>query len=329
MELMIAAPTSPMNLGRFSAAQSRERVVDTADVFLTNPRPGVTDRLGIGEAAVRARNPEIIYVSLTGFGTVGPYKDRPAYDNVVQAYAGAPVVQHDLRTGEPEPIRTFLADKITSYTAVQGVVAALLARERGHGGQHVQVNMLDAMLAFLWPDGYGDHTWLGDTDHPLLVLPELQRAFDVFETKDGFITLTAILQEQWEGLAAACEKPDWVTDKRFGDAISRLMNVDEIIHDIREVMTTRTSEDWIERLVANGVPCATVTTLDAVLRNPQVQANGIVVQDEHPHGGPMQQARPPIGLPATPTAITRPAPQLGEHTDEVLRELGISPAGPG
>ncbi|MEY2463144.1 MAG: hypothetical protein QOH64_1282, partial [Acidimicrobiaceae bacterium] len=127
------------------------KLLDTADVFITNTRPGVTDRLGVGEPVVRARNPGIVYVSLSGFGTTGPYKDRPAYDNVVQAYSGAPIVQHDYLTGQPEPIRTFLADKITSYTAVQGVLAALLARERGHGGQHIELNMLDAMLAFLWP----------------------------------------------------------------------------------------------------------------------------------------------------------------------------------
>jgi crotonobetainyl-CoA:carnitine CoA-transferase CaiB-like acyl-CoA transferase len=148
----------------------------------------------------------------------------------------------------------------------------------------------------------------------------------VFETKDGFITLTAILQEQWEGLAKACERPEWVTDTRFGDAISRLMNVDEIIQDIREVLATRTNEDWIERLVANGVPCATVSDLATLLTDPQVQANGIVQASEHPFGGPMQQAGPPIHLPVTPTAISRPAPQLGEHTAEVLRELGLSPA---
>jgi crotonobetainyl-CoA:carnitine CoA-transferase CaiB-like acyl-CoA transferase len=304
------------------------RLLDTADVFITNTRPGVTDRLGIGEPVVQARNPGIVYVSLSGFGTTGPYKDRPAYDNVVQAYSGAPIVQHDYLTGQPEPIRTFLADKITSYTAVQGVLAALLARERGHGGQHIELNMLDAMFAFLWPDGYGDHTWLGDSEHPLQVLPELQRAFDVFATKDGYLTLTAILQEQWEGLAKACEQPDWVTDPRFGDAISRLMNVDEIIGDIREVLATRTSEDWLERFVANGVPCAPIADLDTALANPQVQANGIVQRSEHPHGGPMQQAGPPTTLPATPQAISRPAPLLGEHTEEILAELGISAAPP-
>jgi crotonobetainyl-CoA:carnitine CoA-transferase CaiB-like acyl-CoA transferase len=305
------------------------KLLDTADVFITNTRPGVTDRLGIGEPVVRARNADIIYVSLTGFGTTGPDKDRPAYDNVVQAYAGAPVIQHDYATGLPEPMHTFLADKITSYTAVQGVLAALLARGSGKGGQHLELNMLDATFAFLWPDGYGDHTWLGDADHPLQVLPELQRAFDVFGTKNGYLTLTAILQEQWEGLAKAFEEPEWFADERFGDPISRLAHVDEIIGHIRRVLMTRTNEDWIERFVANGVPCAPVCNLASTLENPQVQANEIVQRSEHPAGGPMQQARPPIQLPATPMAISRPAPQLGEHTDEVLRELGISSAAPG
>ncbi|MEY2571497.1 MAG: hypothetical protein QOE63_1847 [Acidimicrobiaceae bacterium] len=296
------------------------RLLDAADVFVTNTRPGVTDRLGIGEGVVRARNPRLVYVALTGFGAVGPYKDRPAYDTVVQAFAGAPVVQHDLRTGQPRPIRTFLADKITSYTAVQGVLAALYARERdpAHHGQLLELNMLEATLSFLWCDGYGDHTWLGDSINEL---PELQRAFDVFPTADGYLTLTAILEEQFEGLSRAMERPQWLTDPRYGDPISRLQHVDLLLDEIDDILLTRSTEEWIERFVAEGVPCAVVASLDAVLADPQIQALGAVQRSEHPSCGPMQQAGPPLHLHDTPPVISRPAPQLGEHTDEVLGSL--------
>jgi crotonobetainyl-CoA:carnitine CoA-transferase CaiB-like acyl-CoA transferase len=298
------------------------RLLDTADVFISNTRPGVTDRLGIGEAVARARNPKLIYVSLTGFGTVGPYKDRPAYDNVVQAYAGAPVVQHDLRTGKPKPIRTFLADKITSYTAVQGVLAALFVRERDRSaqGQLIELNMLEATLSFLWCDGYGDHTWLGATVNEL---PELQRAFDVFPTADGYLTLTAVLEEQFEGLSRAMAQPQWLSDPRYGDAISRLTNVDALLDEVDDVLLTRPTAEWIELFVAEGVPCAAIPSLDEVLADPQVGALGAIEHSEHPTCGPMQQARPPLHLHDTPPAISRPAPQLGEHTAEILAELGL------
>jgi crotonobetainyl-CoA:carnitine CoA-transferase CaiB-like acyl-CoA transferase len=297
------------------------RLLDTADVFLTNTRPGVTDRLGIGAEVVRARNPRLVYASLTGFGAVGPYKDRPAYDNVVQAYSGAPVVQQDLRTGQPKPIRTFLADKITSYTAVQGVIAALFARERDpeHRGQLLELNMLEATLSFLWCDGFGDDTWLGDT---VTELPELQRAFDVFPTADGYLTLTAILEEQFAGLSRAMERPQWIEDPRYADAISRLRSVDVLLDEIDDLLLTRKTAEWIERFVAEGVPCAEVATLDAVLANPQIQALGAVERSTHPTAGPMQQPRPPLQLHDTPAAISRPVPQLGEHTAEILTELG-------
>lgn len=307
---------SPQGIETMSA------LLDRADVFITNARPGVTERLGIGATAVRARNPGIVYAALTGFGAVGPYKDRPAYDNVVQAYAGAPVVQKDLRTGEPKPIRTFLADKITSYTAVQGVLAALFARQRDpeHRGQLLELNMLEATLSFLWCDGFGDDTWLGETVNEL---PELQRAFDVFPTADGHLTLTAILEEQFDGLARAMERPQWLDDPRYGDAISRLTNVDALLDEIDDILLTRTNDEWLARFVREGVPCAVVASLDAVIADPQLVALDALEESVHPTCGPMRQPRPPLRLHDTPLVISRAAPLLGEHTNDVLSELGL------
>ena len=218
-------------------------------------------------------------------------------------------------------VRLIVPDKITAVTAAQAMTAALLARERTGRGQHVRLSMLDAMIAFLWPEGMSGHTFIGDEAR----VPRTALSQDlVFETSDGYITTGAVSDAEWLGLARATEHPEWLEDPRFATPAGRLAHMKERLDLMAEALRARPSADWLQRLDAEGVPCAPILTRGEVLTHPQVAANDLIVESVHPHAGPMRQTRPAARFDATPATIRRPAPMLGEHTDEVLGELGLS-----
>src|ERR1700741_1761660 len=183
------------------------RLVTGADVFIQNFRPGVADRLGVGEEPVRAASPKIIYVSISGFGEKGPYAEKPAYDPVIQGFSGLATVQAGSDEVRPRLLRTILPDKLTAITASQAITAALLARERTGEGQHVRLSMLEAIMAFLWASDMGGQTFVGDEP----ARQEAATAFDlIYETADGYMTVAALTDRQWAGLARVAERPEWL-----------------------------------------------------------------------------------------------------------------------
>lgn len=297
-----------------------KHLVAGADVFVQNFRPGRAERMGIGESELRRLKPDLIYVSISGFGEKGPYVEKRVYDPVIQALSGLAAIQADYKTGRPQMMRLIIPDKVTALTAAQAITAALLARERTGAGQHVRLAMLDAVIAFLWPEGMARHTFTSSAPQP--ARPDSRDL--IFETADGYITCGAMSNVEWEGLARALDHPEWIADLRFDTVAARVRNVNERLELTAEVLATKTSAEWLSRLEANDVPCAPVLSREDVLRDPQVAANELIVESEHPHAGPMRQPRPAARFEATPSALHRPAPLLGEHTDEVLRELGIS-----
>lgn len=295
------------------------RLVAGADVFVQNFRPGAAERLGAGEAALRAARPDLIYVSISGFGEVGPYAGKRVYDPVIQALSGLADIQRDRESGRPRMVRTVVPDKLTGMTAAQAITAALFARQRTGRGQHLRLAMLDAALEFLWPEGYAGYTWVGGD------APGARRTLAqdlIFETADGWITAGAVSRREWEGLARAADRPEWLTDARFRSAALLVRHADARLALMADALRTRSTGAWLERLEHEGVPCAPVLRRREVLEHPQVKANAIVVESEHPHAGPMRQPRPAARFEDTPSAIARPAPVLGEHTDEVLAEAG-------
>jgi len=297
-----------------------KHLIAGADVFVQNFRPGAAERMGIGEAELRRIKPDLIYVSISGFGEKGPYVKKRVYDPVIQALSGLAAIQTDYKTGRPQMMRLIIPDKVTALTAAQAITAALLARERTGQGQHVRLAMLDAVIAFLWPEGMARHTFLasGETQ-------SRSGSRDlIFETVDGYITCGANSNAEWEGLAKALDRPEWISDPRFNSVGARARNVGERLDLTAEVLATKSCAEWLARLEANDVPCAPVHTREEVLSDPQVVANDLLIESEHPHAGPMRQPRPAARFDATPAGLHRPAPLLGEHTDEVLRELGIS-----
>jgi crotonobetainyl-CoA:carnitine CoA-transferase CaiB-like acyl-CoA transferase len=299
------------------------RLVAGADVFVQNFRPGAIERMGLGEPALRAVRPDLVYVSISGFGERGPYAGKRVYDPVVQALSGLAAIQADRDTGRPRMMRLIVPDKLTAVTAAQAIAAALFARERSGVGQHVRLSMLDATIAFLWPEGMASHTFVGRETR----LARTQLAQDlVFQTADGWMTAGAVSDAEWRGLTRAVERPEWLEDARFATPAGRVANASERLGLLAEVLRTRTTAQWLERFDAEGVPCAPILFRDDLLVHPQIAANELIVETEHPAAGRIRQTRPAARFDRTPAALTRPAPRLGEHTDEVLREVGLGDA---
>src|SRR5215467_1144588 len=312
-----------LDLKKKAAREALLRLAADADVFVQNFRPGVADRLGVGEEAVRAVSPKIVYVSISGFGEKGLYATKPAYDPVIQGFSGLATVQAGSDEVRPRLLRTILPDKLTAITASQAIMAALLARERTGEGQHVRLSMLEAIVAFLWASDMGGQTFVGDEP----TRQEAATAFDlIYETADGYMTVAALTDRQWAGLARVAERPEWLADERFKTPALRQHNIDVRLELTQEALLQRPAADWLERLTAAGVPCGPVLTRNQVIRHPQVGALGLVVETDHPAAGRLRQARAAARFSRTPPEIRRGAPRLGEHTQEVLAELGYSAA---
>lgn len=310
-----------LNLKHPDGLAALMRLVRGADVFVQNFRPGVADRIGIGEDAIRGFSPEIVYVSINGFGESGPYASKPVYDPLVQAVSGLTTIQAGSDDERPRLVRTIVPDKLTAIVAAQAITAALLNRERSGKGQHVRVSMLDAVIAFLWGSDMGSQTFIGDE------FPQEEAASFIdliYETTDGYISVAVQTDRQWQALTRALNRPEWLEDERFKTAGLRQQNIDERLNLTQEVLKTRGTGEWLDRLESEGVPCAPVLTRSQMISHPQVAENGIVVETEHPVAGPLRQARAAARFSNTPAIIRRGAPRLGEDTEAVLKEAGYS-----
>ena len=296
------------------------KLVATADVVVQNFRPGVVERMGIGEADLRKLKPDLIYVSISGFGETGPYSGKRVYDPIVQALSGLATIQGDRGAGRPRMMRLVVPDKVTAITAAQAITAALLARERTGKGQHIRLSMIDAMIAFAWPEGFAGHTFVGEeTDSPRNALAQDL----VYETSDGWMTAGAVSDSEWQGLARALDHPEWLDDERFKTAGGRVAYAKERLDQTASVLKTRTTEEWLAILDAEQVPCAPILPLSEVINHPQILANELIFETDHPVAGRIRQPRAAARFDGTPTTLAGPAPTLGQHTEEILKELGI------
>ena len=296
------------------------RMVKTADVFIQNSRPGIADRIGMGEEALRALNPNLIYVSISGFGHEGPFSHKRVYDPLIQGMSTLTEIQGG-RGERPRLIRVIVPDKVTALTAAQSITAALLARERTGQGQHIRLSMIDAVLAFAWPEGMAYETFVSP-DRPRI--PPVARRDLVYETRDGYVVVSTVAHREFQGFCRAAKRTEWLEDPRFATTAGLVSHAAERLELMAEVITQETTAHWLEVLDAEDVPCAPVLTRENVHLDPQIIANGILVEDEHPVGGLMRQPRPAEQMDGTPSAIRNPAPMLGQDTEEVLTELGFS-----
>jgi len=220
-------------------------------------------------------------------------------------------------------LRTILPDKLTAITASQAITAALLVRERTGEGQHVRLSMLEAVLSFLWASDMSGQTFVGDEP----AQQEPASAFDlIYETADGYMTVAALTDRQWAGLARVVGRSEWVEDERFKTPALRQKNIAARLGLTQEALMARPAADWLEALTVAGVPCGPVLTRNQVIRHPQVASLGLLVETEHPRAGRLRQTRAAVRFSRTAPEIRRGGPALGEHTEEVLSELGYSAA---
>ncbi|MEE2678208.1 MAG: CoA transferase, partial [Myxococcota bacterium] len=301
------------------------RLARQADVFIQNFRPGVADRMGIGWEQLRRENPGLVYLSISGFGSDGPYAQRRVYDNVIQAYSGMNGTQTDPESGEPQAIRQLICDKLTAYTAAQAVTAALLARERGQGGQHIELSMLETSIGFLWPDAAGDDMLLGDgITHQATV----GSTYGLMRLADGFATATPLSDAEFQGICRAFGLDEAAEDPRFATIAARMENVVALAQLLRGDIAARAAkmsrDEAIAAMDAQDVPAGLVRTIRELHDDPQVQARSSLVETEHPLAGPLREPRPAPRFERTPAEVGGPAPALGEHTDEILGELGLA-----
>ena len=294
-----------------------------ADVVVQNYRPGAVDRIGVGYDAVSAVNPDIVYVSINGFGSSGPYSQRGVYDPLIQAASGMAMAQgcEGGVQGEPKLVRTIFCDKVTALTAAQAITAALFARERGAGGQHVQLAMLDAALAFHWSDLMWSHTFQGDEG--VVQTPELADMFRVSKSRDGWVVVVAGTDAHFRSLCEAFDRPEMADDPRYLTLLDRMQNMESLLAWMESELAKRGVDELCAVLDEHGVPCARVNALEDLADDPQVSHNGLLYEEANPLGGPMRFAGPPSTFAATPCRVDRPAPALGEHTREVLLEAGL------
>lgn len=312
-----------LDLKQPEAIEALKRLAADADVLIQNFRPGVTDRMGIGEAVMRGLNPRLVYVSICGFGFAGPYADKPVFDPLIQAVSGVTTIQGGADDRRPRLIRTILPDKLTAIQAAQAIGAALFARERGGTGQHVRISMLDTLVSFLWSSDMGGHTFVGDE----LAVETAQSFIDlIYETADGYVSVAVMHDKHWRAFGPALDRPDLLEDPRFTTPELREVNKDQRTQLMQDVMRDWSTEALIERLEAHDVPCAPVLTRRDMIRHPQIEANESLLYSEHPVAGRLRQSQQPARFSSTPTAYRRHAPAYGEHTREVLAEAGFDAA---
>lgn len=300
-----------------------EQLAVEADVLLCNYRPGVMDKLGFGSEHLRSLNPRLIYCAISGFGTKGPDRGKPAYDPVIQAQSGFAAVQGAGKPG-PEFVRNLTCDKVTAYTACQAATAALLQREKTGEGQHIDLSMMDAGLFFLFPDGFMHKTLLDEDAEHNPPLSEL--LYDLTVTKDGGITVSAANQAQQVGLMVAIDQLHLLADERFNSQEKLIANIDELREILRNEFLKHETEDLLEKLKEHDVPAAKCLDYEEVLAHPQYQANASIDRFDHPLMGNMIRIKPPAQFGGQRTEPGGASPAHGEHTAEILARLGLGDA---
>ncbi|MGC8720404.1 MAG: CaiB/BaiF CoA transferase family protein [Thermodesulforhabdaceae bacterium] len=294
-----------------------------SDVLIENFKVGTLARMGLGYEDIKKINPGIIYCSITGFGQYGPYKDRPGYDFIIQGMGGIMSITGD-PDGPPMKVGVAIVDITAGLFACSSILAALYYREKTGLGQYIDISLLDSVVA-----------WLANVGSNYLISGELPKRYgnahpnivpyEPFQAKDGvWIALGVGNDRQWRDFCKMAGLEHLADDPRFATNPQRVIHRKELIPIIAEKIRERTSEEWLAELEKLKIPCGPINTLDKVFADPQVQARGMVVEVPHPKAGSVKLVASPMKFSLTPCTVERHPPLLGEHTEEVLQELGYS-----
>ena len=313
-----------LDLSQDAGREVIKRLIKETDVFVQNFRPGAIERLGLGYEDLVAINPNLIYISISGFGPTGPYSGRPVLDPVIQGVCGVISRQLNPQIPFPDLIRNLFADKSTALTVAQAATAALLARERTGNGQFVEIPMVDACMYFFWPDAMMDLTMVDEDANGGILLSTV---YNLTECSDGKIVYFAASDGQRAGVCAAVGHPEWAEDERFSSMAALAANPQNFVilgEMLADAFLLMTCDEAIEALIEADVPSGPVLTGEEAISDPQIIHNGTLVEWEHPDAGVVRQPKPAARFSATPAEPKYAAAHRGQHNEETLLGLGYS-----
>jgi CoA:oxalate CoA-transferase len=308
-----------LNFKRQEDCDLFKEMIQQADVVVENYRPGTMEKFGLGYEELKKIKPDLIYAACSGFGHTGPYVHKPAYDIIVQAMGGIMSITGS-EGGEPTRVGASVGDIIAGLFSSIGVMMAVYHRERTGEGQKVDVGMLDCQVAIL-ENAISRYLVSGVAPQPVGNRHPSITPFEAYTASDGYIIVGAGNDRLWEKLCNLIGRSELIADERFSDNLKRTQHVRELKVILDAVFKVKTINEWMEELEAAGVPCAPINTVDKVLNDPQIKARDMIVELEHPVAGLMKVPGVPIKLSATPGSVDTPAPLLGQHTEEIMKEL--------
>jgi CoA:oxalate CoA-transferase len=308
-----------LNFKRQEEVEVFKEMVKFADVVVENYRPGTMEKFGLGYDVLKTIKPDIIYAACSGFGHSGPYQFKPAYDIIVQAMGGIMSITGP-EGGEPTRVGASVGDIIAGMFTAYGVMMALYHREKTGEGQKVDVGMLDCQVAVL-ENAIARYVTSGVVPVPLGNRHPSISPFSSFTAKDGHIIVGAGNERLWVKLCNILGKPELLKDPRFDTNSNRTAHVKELTASLNEVFIQKTINEWMEVLEGAELPCAPINTVKDIVNDPQIKARNMIVELEHPVAGHLKMAGVPVKMSLTPGAVERPAPMLGQHTAELLKEI--------
>ncbi len=313
-----------LDLTQEAGREALFKIVGTADVFVHNMRPKVAKKLGLEYDRFAAAYPDLIFCATYGFRKDGPMADKPAYDDIIQAASGLTDLQ-TVTSDQPRYMPTIMADKTSAYNVLAAILAALVARERGAGGQAIEVPMFETLVDFVMVE----HLY-GACFEPSIDQMGYQRILNKerrpYATKDGYLAVLPYTDDNWRALFRIAGREELTDDPRFKSIAARVANSEEVYALLAEIVATKTSAEWQKLLDEANIPVMVVNTKEMLLENEQLAASGFWREFEHPTEGTLRMTDPPIRFSKTPSEIRRLPPLLGEQSAEILAEAGYSDA---
>ena len=308
-----------LNFKRPEERELFKELITWADVVVENYRPGTMEKFGLGYEELERINPGLVYAACSGFGHTGPYRDKPAYDIIVQALGGIMSIT-GAENGEPTRVGASVGDVIAGMFTAYGVMMALFHREKTGRGQKVDVGMLDCQVAIL-ENAISRYVTSGVNPAPLGNRHPSITPFASFTARDGHVIVGAGNDRLWEKLCNVLGLPDMIQDPRFVSNAQRTANVKEMTDRMNAVFITRSIAEWIAVLEEAGLPCAPINTIEKVVNDPHILARDMIVSVEHPVAGSLKMPGVPVKMSLTPGSVDSAAPLLGQHTAELMQEI--------